>query len=79
MKNETVFYHGTERRFALHGEKSFRLTILIMNVIWATGGGAINVVFERMGGVFFAGTENWNPDVAVALLWTAGGLVCSPE
>jgi MFS family permease len=44
-----------------------------MNVIWATGGGAINVVFERMGGVYFAETEQWNPDVAVALLWTAGG------
>ena len=51
----------------------FALTILIMNVIWATGGGAINVVFERMGGVFFAGKENWNPDIAVAMLWTAGG------
>ncbi len=49
------------------------LTFLIMNVIWATGGGAINVVFERMGGVFYAGKENLNPDIAVALLWTAGG------
>ena len=51
----------------------FALTILIMNVIWATGGGAINIVFERMGGVFFAEKEHWNPDVAVALLWTATG------
>ncbi len=51
----------------------FALTILIMNVIWATGGGAINVVFERMGGVFYAEKENLNPDIAVALLWTAGG------
>ena len=51
----------------------FALTILIMNVLWATGGGAINIVFERMGGVFFAGSENWNPDVAVALLWTSAG------
>jgi MFS family permease len=51
----------------------FALTILIMNVIWATGGGAINIVFERMGGVYYAGTEGWNPDVAVALLWTASG------
>jgi MFS family permease len=54
-------------------ENHFALTILIMNVIWATGGGAINVVFERMGGVFFAEKENWNPDLAVALLWTASG------
>ncbi len=51
----------------------FALTILIMNVIWATGGGAINVVFERMGGVFFAAKENLNPDLSVALLWTASG------
>lgn len=51
----------------------FALTILIMNVLWATGGGAINIVYERMGGVYFAGTENWNPDVAVALLWTSAG------
>ncbi|HXG85010.1 MAG TPA: MFS transporter [Pyrinomonadaceae bacterium] len=54
-------------------ENRFALTILIMNVIWATGGGAINVIFERMGGVVFAGREKWNPDMAVALLWTASG------
>ena len=51
----------------------FALTIIIMNVIWATGGGAINIVFERMGGVVFVEKEGWNPDVAVALLWTASG------
>jgi MFS family permease len=59
------FHYAVGNRFAL--------TILIMNVIWATGGGAINVVFERMGGVYYAGTESWNPDVAVAMLWTAAG------
>jgi MFS family permease len=51
----------------------FALTILIMNVIWATGGGAINIVFERMGGIYYADKEGWNADVAVALLWTASG------
>ncbi|HUR98912.1 MAG TPA: MFS transporter [Pyrinomonadaceae bacterium] len=51
----------------------FALTILIMNVIWATGGGAINVIFERMGGVHFPAVEKWNPDVGVAMLWTAAG------
>ena len=52
----------------------FAATILIMNVIWATGGGAINLVFERMGGVVFARTQDWNPDLAVALMWFASGL-----
>jgi Na+/melibiose symporter-like transporter len=45
-----------------------------MNVIWATGGGAINVVFERMGGIYFAQKESWNPDLAVGILWFASGL-----
>jgi Na+/melibiose symporter-like transporter len=52
----------------------FALTILIMNMIWATGGGNVNVIFERIGGVYFAANEGWNPDLAVALLWTATGL-----
>lgn len=65
----------TELRQGLHyaATNHFALTIILMNVIWAVGGGAINIVFERMGGVIFTRTEGWNPDVAVALLWTASG------
>jgi len=55
-------------------ENHFALTILLMNIIWATGGGAINVIFERMGGIYFAEREAWNADAAVAVLWTASGL-----
>ncbi|MFZ1702272.1 MAG: hypothetical protein WAU71_15730, partial [Pyrinomonadaceae bacterium] len=60
--------------FAYTVNNRFAFTILIMNVIWATGGGSINIIFERLGGVYFAGTEGWNPDIAVALMWTATGL-----
>jgi MFS family permease len=65
----------TEMREGLHYTLTnhFALTILLMNVIWAIGGGAINIVFERVGGVYFAESEGWNPDIAVAMLWTAGG------
>jgi MFS family permease len=52
----------------------FAATILIMNVIWATGGGAINIIFERLGGTYFAAKEGWNSDIAVALMWSASGL-----
>ena len=52
----------------------FALTILLINIIWAVGGGAINVIFERVGGIYFAEIEGINPDIAVAMLWTAGGL-----
>lgn len=51
----------------------FALTILIMNVMWATGGGAINIIFERLGGIYFASKEGLNPDIAVAVMWTASG------
>ncbi len=66
----------TELREGVHFAftNRFALTILLMNVIWAIGGGAINVIFERVGGVHFAEMDGWNPDVAVAMLWTAGGL-----
>lgn len=65
----------TELREGLHYTVAnhFALTILLMNIIWAIGGGAINVVFERVGGVYFAGLEGWNPDLAVGILWLASG------
>ena len=67
------FFSELKEGFHYTVKNHFALTILIMNIIWATGGGAINVIFERMGGIVFAERENWNPDVAVAILWTASG------
>ncbi|MGI8787941.1 MAG: MFS transporter [Pyrinomonadaceae bacterium] len=72
VKRESFF---NELKEGLHytANNYFALTILLMNIIWATGGGAINVVFERMGGIVFSQKENLNADLAVALLWTAAG------
>jgi len=66
----------TELREGIHYALTnrFALTILLMNVIWAVGGGAIMVIFERVGGIYFAELEGIHPDMAVAMLWTAGGL-----
>ena len=71
--NRPAFF--SELREGLHYTivNHFALTILLMNIIWAIGGGAINVVFERIGGVHFAATEGWNPDLAVGILWLAAG------
>ena len=77
MKDKTEresFFTELKEGFHYTVQNHFALTILIMNVIWATGGGAINVVFERMGGVYFAEKESWNPDLAVGILWFASGL-----
>ncbi len=68
------FFTELKEGFRYTVQNHFALTILIMNVIWATGGGAINVVFERMGGVYYAEKESWNPDLAVGILWFASGL-----
>jgi len=68
------FFNELKEGFRYTVGNHFALTILIMNLIWATGGGAITVIFERMGGIFFAERESLNPDVAVAALWTASGL-----
>jgi len=72
-KNRESFVTELREGFAYTITNRFALTILIMNVIWTTGGGAINVIFERAGGIYFAARENWNPDIAVAVLWTASG------
>jgi MFS family permease len=73
-KSKASFWTELKEGFRYTVQNHFALTILIMNIIWATGGGAIQVVFERMGGVYFAEKENWHPDAAVAVLWTVSGL-----
>jgi MFS family permease len=48
--------------------------ILGVNVLWATGGGAINLIAERLGALVFASQDGIRPDSAVAALYFAGGL-----
>jgi len=66
-KSRESFITELREGFSYALKNHFAFTILTMNVIWATGGGSINIIFERIGGVYFASTEGWNPDVAVAL------------
>jgi len=47
-------------------------TILGVNVLWATGGGAINLIADRLGALVFA--TGISPDSAVAALYFAAGL-----
>jgi MFS family permease len=49
-------------------------SILLINVLWATGGGAINLVSDRLGGIVFAGERGISGDSAVASLYFAAGL-----
>lgn len=47
--------------------------ILGANILWATGGGAINLIAERLGALVFAG-RNLSQDSAVAALYFANGV-----
>lgn len=48
--------------------------ILGINVLWASGGGAINLISDRLGGLVFAGERGISGDSAVAALYVAAGL-----
>lgn len=49
-------------------------TILGINILWATGGGAINLISDRLGGLVFAGQRGISGDTAVAALYFSAGL-----
>jgi hypothetical protein len=48
--------------------------LLLINLIWASGGGAGNLIFDRLGGIVFAGQRGISGDLAVAALYFAGGI-----
>ncbi len=48
--------------------------LVAFNVMWALGGGANTLIFDRLGGVVFAAREGLQPDAAVSVLYTASGL-----
>ncbi|MGH9880747.1 MAG: MFS transporter, partial [Pyrinomonadaceae bacterium] len=48
--------------------------ILFINILWATGGGAINLISDRLGGIVFAGERGVSGDSAVAALYFAAGM-----
>ena len=48
--------------------------ILGVNILWATGGGAINLISDRLGGLVFAGQNGISGDSAVAVLYFAAGM-----
>ena len=54
-----------------HGPVS---AILAINILWATGGGSINLISDRLGGIVFAGHGGISGDAAVAVLYFAAGV-----
>lgn len=48
--------------------------ILGVNILWATGGGAINLISDRLGGLVYVGENGISGDAAVAVLYFAAGM-----
>jgi MFS family permease len=48
--------------------------IMLVNILWATGGGAINLITDRLGGVVFAGQNGLQGDAGVAAFYAAAGV-----
>lgn len=48
--------------------------ILAANILWATGGGSMNLVADRLGALVFGVSGNLGPDAAVAALYFSSGL-----
>ena len=49
-------------------------TILLVNIVWAIGGGAINLILDRLGAFEFAPKSGLNPDEAIGAMYFANGL-----
>ena len=49
-------------------------TLIGTNIIWAIGGGASNLVADRLGALVFAGASSHSQDSAVATLYFAAGI-----
>jgi MFS family permease len=49
-------------------------TILLTNIFWATGGGLMNLIADRLGAIVFSSQSGMSPDAAVAILYFASGM-----
>ncbi len=47
--------------------------ILGVNILWAIGGGMLNLIYDQLGGVYFARREGWSGDTAVSIFYVAAG------
>jgi MFS family permease len=49
-------------------------TILLVNIVWAVGGGAINLILDRLGAFEFAAQSGHSADAEIGVLYFANGL-----
>jgi MFS family permease len=67
------FWHDLREGWAFIARHPLVAALVGMNVMWAIGGGACALVYDRFGGVVFAGRGGLQGDAGVAALYTAVG------
>ncbi len=72
-KGKTSFFEEIREGVEYTLKTPFALTILLMNVIWAAGGGATNIVFEGLTVNVFSGGE-MSTDLVYSILMTVNGI-----
>lgn len=48
--------------------------VLGVNIMWGIGGGALNLIYDRLGGVVFAQREGWSGETGVSIFYAAAGM-----
>lgn len=67
------FWTDLEEAWKYIASRPLIAAIIGINVLWATGGGACNLIYDRLGGVVFAGGGGLKGDAGVALLYASVG------
>jgi MFS family permease len=73
-REKDTFFNEMWEGFRFITQTPFILTIVLMNLVWAVGGGAIQVILERLGGDVYAPKEGLSSAFAIGMLWAANGL-----
>ncbi|MBC7912425.1 MAG: MFS transporter [Pyrinomonadaceae bacterium] len=73
-KSRTRFRTDIQEGWKYIAKHPLVLAIISINILWATGGGAISLITDRLGGVVFAEGEGLHADAGVSALYTAAGI-----
>ncbi len=72
-ENRVSFWTDIKRGWKYIVHHRLITAIIGLNILWAVGGGAVNLVYDRLGGVVFAARNAINSDANVATLYAMVG------
>lgn len=73
-QNRAGFFTEVKEGLRYTANNRLALTIILLNIFWAVGGGASVIIAERLGGISFVLREGWSSNWGVGFLLSAAGL-----